>query len=95
MVESYAILLTDNRYTDDIHYKGGCLANIQALSWCHFMFSYNARPPHPEKCPAGIKGWKKFWMDRLVKTAAPWTKAWFENNASCLFVTNIIYSSKA
>ena len=70
---------TDNRYTDDVHFKGGCLANIQALSWAHFMFGFNARPPHPEMYAGGVEKWKEEWIKRLEKAGAPWTPQWFTN----------------
>jgi predicted acyl esterase len=37
---------TDDRYTDDIHYKGGCLLG-ENLGWSATMFAYSSRPPDP------------------------------------------------
>ena len=39
---------TDNRYTDDIHSRGGCIPASGFLSWANCMFTWNAKPPHPE-----------------------------------------------
>jgi len=39
---------TDDRYSDDIHYRGGCVLAREMLSWAHIMFLWNARPPYPE-----------------------------------------------
>lgn len=39
---------TDDRYADDIHYRGGCILGREMLSWAHIMFLWNARPPHPD-----------------------------------------------
>ena len=39
---------TDDRYADDIHYRGGCVLAREMLSWAHIMFLWNARPPYPE-----------------------------------------------
>ena len=39
---------TDDRYSDDIHYRGGCVLAREMLSWAHVMFLWNARPPHPD-----------------------------------------------
>ena len=39
---------TDDRYADDIHYRGGCVLGREMLSWAHIMFLWNARPPHPD-----------------------------------------------
>ncbi len=52
---------TDDRYADDIHYKGGCLLN-ENLGWGATMLSYSSRPPDPM-----IVGdrWRQMWLDRL------------------------------
>jgi uncharacterized protein len=52
---------TDDRYSDDIHYKGGCLLT-ENLGWAATMFAYSSRPPDPTI--AG-KQWKKLWLERL------------------------------
>ena len=38
---------TDDRYSDDVHYQGGCVNGNGMLSWAHQMLLWNARPPHP------------------------------------------------
>jgi putative CocE/NonD family hydrolase len=38
---------TDDRYADDIHYKGGCLLG-ENLGWAATMFAYSSRPPDPQ-----------------------------------------------
>jgi putative CocE/NonD family hydrolase len=52
---------TDDRYEDDIHYKGGTLLN-ENLGWAATMLSYSSRPPDPKI--VGAK-WKKMWLQRL------------------------------
>ena len=54
---------TDNRYTDDIHYMGGCLLNDN-LWWGSIMLAYQSRPLDPE-----IVGpdWRERWLERLEK----------------------------
>lgn len=52
---------TVDRYSDDIHYKGGCLLN-ENLSWSGTMLSYSSRPPDPQL--VGSK-WKDMWIERL------------------------------
>jgi uncharacterized protein len=52
---------TDDRYEDDIHYKGGTLLN-ENLGWAATMLSYSSRPPDPRH--VGAK-WKKIWLQRL------------------------------
>jgi len=37
---------TDDRYQDDIHYKGGCVIN-EHMAWAATMFAYSSRPPDP------------------------------------------------
>jgi uncharacterized protein len=55
------ICSTDDRYEDDIHYKGGTLLN-ENLGWAATMLAYSSRPPDPE-----IVGprWRKMWLERL------------------------------
>jgi uncharacterized protein len=52
---------TDDRYEDDIHYKGGCLLT-ENLGWAATMFAYSSRPPDPAIVG---KRWRKMWMERL------------------------------
>ena len=64
---------TDDRYADDIHFKGGCLLNDN-LTWSQQMLSYSSRPPDPE-----IVGerWRELWLHRLENLpllAANWLR---------------------
>ncbi|MGH6873818.1 MAG: CocE/NonD family hydrolase, partial [Aestuariivirgaceae bacterium] len=52
---------TDDRYGDDIHYKGGCLLS-ENLGWAATMFAYSSRPPDPKIVG---KSWRKMWLERL------------------------------
>ncbi len=54
---------TDDRYADDIHYKGGCLLN-ENLGWGTTMLSYSSRPPDPLLYG---EGWRAAWLERLEK----------------------------
>jgi uncharacterized protein len=54
---------TDHRYTDDIHYMGGCLLNDN-LWWGSIMLAYQSRPPDPEILGAS---WRERWLERLEK----------------------------
>ncbi len=56
---------TDDRYADDIHYKGGCLLN-ENIGWGSTMLAYSSRPPDPAL--VGDR-WREMWMERLE--AAP------------------------
>lgn len=55
------ICSTDDRYEDDVHYKGGTVIN-EMLGWAATMLAYSSRPPDPK-----IVGnrWRKMWMNRL------------------------------
>lgn len=54
---------TDNRYTDDIHYMGGCLLNDN-LWWGSIMLAYQSRPLDPLIVGSG---WREQWLERLEK----------------------------
>ena len=67
------ICSTDDRYEDDIHFKGGTLLN-ENMGWASTMLAYSSRPPDPK-----IVGprWKKMWMERLKNEPfliIPWLK---------------------
>ncbi len=57
------ICSTDDRYEDDIHYKGGTLLN-ENMGWAATMLCYSSRPPDPKIVGPG---WKKMWLQRLKK----------------------------
>jgi hypothetical protein len=64
---------TDDRYEDDIHYKGGCLIN-ENLGWAATMLAYSSRPPDPKI--VGNK-WRKMWLARLANEPfliIPWLR---------------------
>lgn len=63
---------TDDRYADDVHYRGGNLLASDMLWWASTMFAYNARPQDPQ-----IVGdsWRENWFDRL-KNTPPFVEAW-------------------
>ncbi|HZO23009.1 MAG TPA: CocE/NonD family hydrolase [Steroidobacteraceae bacterium] len=52
---------TDNRYSDDVHYMGGCLLNDN-LWWGSIMLAYQSRPLDPL-----IVGpdWRARWLERI------------------------------
>ncbi|MBT8416322.1 MAG: CocE/NonD family hydrolase [Silicimonas sp.] len=56
-----SICTTVDRYTDDIHYKGGCMLG-ENLGWAAQMLAYSSRPPDPE-----VVGddWRAMWLERL------------------------------
>ncbi|KOX10331.1 CocE/NonD family hydrolase [Nocardiopsis sp. NRRL B-16309] len=65
---------TDDRYSDDVHYMGGCLLGDN-LSWASTMFAYNSCPPDPEL--VGGK-WRKMWHERLEGSGL-WLDTWLRH----------------
>ena len=47
--------ILDNRFTDDVHWKGGSLIASQMLSWASIMFAWNARYFKNHNTLSGIK----------------------------------------
>jgi putative CocE/NonD family hydrolase len=67
-----ALHSTDDRYSDDVHYNGGCVLGLDMLQWATSMRAYLAQPPDP--LVAGDQ-WRALWLDRLERTPAfiePW-----------------------
>lgn len=63
---------TDDRYNDDVHYKGGSVMSSDMLWWASTMLAYNARPQDPQVVG---KSWRDNWLGRLEKTP-PFVEAW-------------------
>jgi predicted acyl esterase len=62
---------TDDRYADDVHYRGGCVLASDMLHWASSMLAWNARPPDPRL----REDWREVWLDRLERTPfflEPW-----------------------
>lgn len=53
---------TDNRFTDDIHWKGGCLLNDN-FWWSGIMQALMYQPPDP--AIVGDDKWYTMWLQRL------------------------------
>ena len=58
---------TDDRYTDDMHYAGGCLLNDH-LDWGTTFFCIRALPGDPIIMG---EGWRLNWMERLEAMSPP------------------------
>ena len=69
---------TDNRYTDDIHYEGGCPIGSGLLSWSSFMFAINALPPPPRLFDTKLE-WYETWLKRLEKSSKSPMSSWTNN----------------
>ena len=66
---------TDDRYSDDVHYMGGCVLATDMLGWASTMLAWNARPPDPEIW--GPK-WKEEWFKRMDHTPA-YIETWLKH----------------
>ena len=63
---------TDDRYADDVHYRGGCVLALDMVHWASSMLAWNARPPDPRLFG---DGWRETWLDRLGRTP-PYVEPW-------------------
>jgi len=66
---------TDDRYTDDCHYLGGCVLSSDMLKWASVMLAYNGRPPDPRIAGAD---WREQWIARLRDTP-PFGATWLSH----------------
>ena len=69
------IMATDDRYRDDVHYRGGCLTVSEQSQYSVSQVGMNAMPPD-----AGFRGpgWRDEWLARLEATP-PWTLEWLRH----------------
>jgi putative CocE/NonD family hydrolase len=66
---------TDDRYTDDCHYMGGCVLGSDMLNWASIMFTYNGLPPDP--AVVGDR-WREMWFNRMENTP-PFIESWLSH----------------
>ncbi len=66
------MMATDDRYTDDVHYLGGCATVSELSQYAVSMVGMNALPPRPEYRGAA---WRDEWRDRLERTPI-WLYEW-------------------
>ena len=66
---------TDDRYADDVHYRGGCILALDMLHWASSMLTWNARPPDPRVYG---DGWRETWLERL-EGLSPWGEHWLSH----------------
>ena len=75
-----AIYATDDRWTDDVHWRGGALRLVDLVDYCHYMTAMNVLPPVPAVW-RGADGtdWRAEWHRRL-ETAEPWVLTWLREH---------------
>ena len=66
---------TDDRYADDVHYRGGSVLALEMLSWGASMLSFNAMAPDPEVYG---EGWRKAWLER-IDAVEPYVHEWMRH----------------
>jgi predicted acyl esterase len=66
---------TDDRYADDVHYRGGCVLATDMLHWASSMLTWLARPPDPRLVG---DGWRETWLARLEHANA-WIEPWLSH----------------
>ena len=66
------LMSTDDRYADDVHYKGGCLMGTDLLHWSSCMLHGQCQPPH--EAAVGTR-WRDLWRLRL-ESNEPWVHTW-------------------
>lgn len=61
------VCATDDRYTDDVHFMGGCLL-VDGIEWGAVFQAFLPRPPDPEVLG---DAWRKTWNQRLERLECP------------------------
>jgi len=66
------VMATDDRYTDDVHFLGGCATVSELSQYAVSMVAMNALPPRADDRGAA---WSDEWRDRLERTPV-WLFEW-------------------
>ena len=75
-----AIYATDDRWTDDVHWRGGALRLVDLVDYCHYMTPMTMLPPVPAVWGTGDEGgWREEWLHRLA-TQEPWVLTWLREH---------------
>ena len=71
-----AIYATDDRWTDDVHWRGAALRLVDQVDYNHYMTPMNVLPPVP-----AVWGddWEEEWKRRL-DTNEPWVLTWLRES---------------
>jgi uncharacterized protein len=71
-----AIYASDDRWTDDVHWRGGALRLVDLVDYCHYMTPMAMLPPVPA---VWGDGWRAEWRRRL-ESQEPWVLTWIREN---------------
>src|SRR3954451_958470 len=71
-----AIYSSDDRWTDDVHWRGGALRLIDLGDYCHYMTPMTILPPVPA---VWGDGWREEWH-RRIRNQQPWVLTWLREN---------------
>ena len=71
-----AIYSSDDRWTDDVHWRGGALRLVDLVDYDHYMTPMCVLPPVPA---VWGEDWREEWRRRL-ETNEPWALTWLREN---------------
>ncbi|PWN01633.1 hypothetical protein DJ010_16420 [Nocardioides silvaticus] len=71
-----AIYSSDDRWTDDVHWRGGALRLVDLVDYDHYMTPMPVLPPVPA---VWGEDWREEWRRRLA-TVEPWVLTWLREN---------------
>ena len=71
-----AIYASDDRWTDDVHWRGGALRLVDLVDYCHYMTPMCVLPPVPA---VWGEDWRTEWHRRL-DVNQPWLLTWLREN---------------
>ncbi len=71
-----AIYASDDRWTDDVHWRGAALRLVDLVDYDHYMTPMSMLPPVPA---VWGDGWREEWQHRL-ETQEPWVLTWLREN---------------
>jgi putative CocE/NonD family hydrolase len=70
---------TDDRFTDDCHYRGGHLRKYYDIGYYgNFMITYNALPPYPEWSG---EDWATIWEEHIARNE-PYLLKWLKHQVN-------------
>jgi predicted acyl esterase len=75
-----AIYSSDDRWADDVHWRGHALRLVDLVDYCHYMTPMGLLPPVPAEWPARDgESWRSEWQRRW-ESNEPWLLTWLREN---------------